>query len=265
MKQLLLFVFTICLVKSHAQKNIEGLIRAEKNFAAYSVDHGTKAAFLKFLDSNGIVFNQGKPANGIEVWIKREDRPGVLNWYPTRAEIAGSGDFGYTTGPFTLRIPGTDSVVARGQYSTVWHLTRNGEWKFLVDLGVGNTPSEEDTTIQRMGAHLKTKTGSLATMLKAENDFIQDLKVSVQEAYEKYLSGEARLNRNGLAPQERNFDANSYQQQKNTLILGSGIAPSLDLGYVFGSTTINGKTDNYMRIWRLEKEGWKMVLEVLRS
>src|SRR6476619_6274717 len=83
-----------------AQKNIDGLIAAEKNFAALSVAQGTKTAFLHFLDSNGIVFDKGNPVNGIQVWTSRENRGGVLNWHPQFAEISLSGDFGYTTGPW---------------------------------------------------------------------------------------------------------------------------------------------------------------------
>jgi len=43
-----------------------------------------------------------------------------------------------------------------------------------------------------------------------------------------------------------------------------GIASSGDLGYAYGSTSINGKIENYLHIWRKEKEGWKLALEVLR-
>ncbi|WP_410965866.1 hypothetical protein, partial [Salmonella sp. SAL4438] len=74
--------------QARAQKNIEGLIQAEKSFAAYSVAHSTKEAFLKFLDSTGVVFEKGQPVNGIESWNKKEKAPGILNWHPQFAEIA---------------------------------------------------------------------------------------------------------------------------------------------------------------------------------
>src|SRR5436190_24166412 len=96
-------LFFVCSQNIHAQKGIDGLIQAEKKFAAYSVSNSTKEAFLKFLDSAGIVFDNSKPVNGIETWNKREKRPGILNWYPQYAEIAISGDFGYTTGPWTFQ------------------------------------------------------------------------------------------------------------------------------------------------------------------
>ena len=36
------------------------------------------------------------------------------------------------------------------------------------------------------------------------------------------------------------------------------------MGYTYGTAIINGKTENYFRIWRNEKAGWRIALEVLR-
>ena len=106
---LLLFIFSSLRVTS--QNNLVSLIRAEKDFAAYSVSHNTKAAFLKYLDSTGVVFENGNPVNGIEAWNKKEVRQGILNWHPQFAEISASGNLGYTTGPWTFQPKTiTDSV-----------------------------------------------------------------------------------------------------------------------------------------------------------
>ena len=78
------------------------MIQAEKDFAAYSVAHSTKEAFLEYIDSSSMMFDNGEPVKAIEFWNKREKKPGVLNWRPQYAEISASGDFGYTTGPMDL-------------------------------------------------------------------------------------------------------------------------------------------------------------------
>src|SRR5947208_4819016 len=103
MKKGMAVVFLITVVQLKAQKNMDGLIKAEKSFAAYSVSYGTRDAFLTFLDSNGLVFEQGRAVNGITAWKKREKRPGILNWTPHYGEIAASNDFGYTTGAWEFR------------------------------------------------------------------------------------------------------------------------------------------------------------------
>jgi ketosteroid isomerase-like protein len=269
---LIYVLFFDCLVNSHAQKGIEGLISAEKSFAAYSVKNSTKEAFLKFLDSSGIVFDNGKPVNGIETWNKREKRPGILNWGPQFAEISESGDFGYTTGPWTFKNSLNDTVVAKGQYTTVWHMSNNGEWKFLVDLGVGNTPANTITEVKKVEvAKQFFATGVIphvAPVVNAENRFLSAVSKNRSKAYKKYLAAESIVNRNGCLPatgaidQQKLIDLTSSSIQYK--IDGWEMSTNMDMGYVYGTTTINGKTDNYLRIWRWEKGGWKIALEVLR-
>ena len=255
-----------------AQRSIDGLIKAERDFAAYSVANSTKEAFLKFLDSTGIVFDNGKAINGIETWNKKEKRPGVLNWWPLFAEISDSNDFGYTTGQWIFQQSATDTVAARGQYTTVWHINKNDEWKFLVDLGVNNTPvnSSREAKIINVTKQ-EIKKGFIPHVLPyilAENNFIKAFEKNKAKAYKKYLSGECILNRNGNAPaadeMSRQELINSTSPGTRFTLTGWGIASGEDIAYVYGTAILNGKTENYLRVWRHEKDGWKIALEVLR-
>lgn len=248
-----------------AQKGIDPLIRAEKNFAAHSVAHGTKDAFLAYLDSAGIVFDNSKPVNGIQAWQQRASRPALLNWWPDAAEVAASGDFGYTTGPWTLQPTTQDTIVARGRYSTVWHRAGNGEWKFLIDLGVSNTPASVDTEVSKRKYQGQYTPGSAGSLMKAEEDFVSLLTRSREEAMAKYLAADAILNRNGTAPIIGGKNPESFVSGTRYTVLGSGMASSGDLGYVYGGTEINGKNENYLRVWRREANDWKIVLDVLRN
>lgn len=269
MKRLIAFTLLTTSVSLNAQKNIDGLVHAERSFAAFSVAHGTKDAFLKFLDSNGVVFEQGKAVNGIEVWNRRAKGPQILNWSPQSAEIASSNDFGYTTGPWELK-PGakSDSVTARGQYITVWHINANGEWKLLVDLGVGNIRKAVTLTLNKIKA--KKSTGSAATnqVLKAEQNFIDAYKSDKTKAYELFLAEQSILNRNGLDPAKSKKGQSAIIANTPTniefAVKGSGIASSGDLAYVYGNTVISNKSENYLHIWRNKRGGWKLALEVLR-
>jgi ketosteroid isomerase-like protein len=246
-----------------SQKGIEGLIGAERAFAAYSVAHGTKAAFLKFLDSAGIMFDKGKAVNGIELWLKREDRPGILNWGPTFAGISQSGDLGFTTGPWTLAGTGTDSIVGSGRFATVWHLDKRGEWKFLVDIGVGNTTPTYDTSVTRLYAPTAFTPGTLASLLEAETEFTRLAAISASAAYRKFF-GPGILNRNRDGAVSGNNINKAIKDNVQYTLTGSGIASSNDLGYVYGTTVIDGKTDNYLRVWRKNGKSWEIVMEVLR-
>lgn len=268
MKKLIALLFLIAACQLNAQKNIDGLINAEKNFAAYSVAHGTKNAFLEFSDSNGIVFDQGKAVNAVEAWKKRESRSSVLNWQPRFVEIASSNDFGYTTGPWELKQnANSDSVIARGQFVTVWHVDKNGEWKFLVDLGTSDPGKAPPHNAYKIRCKKIKGENSITEVLKCEQDFI-DKRNSNQPGAYMYKSRNSILIRNnypwsiGKLKQSETLKFTPPDIQYT--IIGTGMASSGDLAYVYGNTTINNKRDNYLHIWRKEKDGWKIALEVLR-
>jgi len=269
MKKLIVLYFLLTGMCAVAQKSVEALINAEKNFAAYSVANSVRDAFIKFLDSTGIVFEQGQPVNGIEAWNKKEKRPGILNWHPQFAEIAASNDFGYTTGPWTFQPKTiTDSIVARGQYTTVWQLGKNGDWKFLVDLGVNNLPGTDTAEVIRINASKIASAADLRSLTLAEESFIEAFKKNKVSAYKQFLSQQSIVNRNGSLPaisstvQSKTIEMTP--QNMSFMINDSGIASSGDLGFVYGTITLNNKKENYLHIWRKEKEGWKIAVEVLR-
>jgi ketosteroid isomerase-like protein len=264
---LFIFVQTV-----NAQKGIDNLIQAEKNFAAYSVAHSTKEAFLKVMDSSSVMFENGKPVKGIEFWNKREKNTSMLNWRPQYAEISASEDFGYTTGPWTFQNSVNDPVSARGQYITVWHLDKNGEWKFLVDFGINNKSA--DSTVELRIIDVPKQAGNekviphIAPLVAAENNFNKLFAQKKSKAYKTWLSKESILNRNGFLPAvistNRLILIDSTPMAIKYSMNDWGISPVPDMGYTYGTTIINGKTENYLRIWRREKTGWKIAVEVLR-
>jgi len=270
---LLAFIFTQTI---NAQRTIDGMIKAERDFAAYSVANSTKEAFLKFLDSSGIIFDNGKAVNGIGAWTKREKGPGILNWSPRYWDISQSNDFGFTIGPWTYKAGPQDSIAATGHYTTVWHINMSGEWKFLVDLGVRNNPMQfyaSTDSLLRID-DFGSPPGTLKSMLKKEREFIRQTKNEIyhgwdrKEWYKRSSTVMGLLSRNdrmpGMFTDMILGTMNSMPDKITYRILGSGISSSGDLGYVYGATDINGKKDNYLRIWRREYKQWRLAHEVLR-
>lgn len=270
MKKSIFCILCLCSIAVHAQNNIDGLVNAEKSFAAYSVAHGTKEAFLNFIDSAGIVFDKGKPVNGMMLWSSREKNAAVLNWRPQFAEIAASGDFGFTTGPWTFQQSANDSIIARGQFVTVWHTDKNGQWKFLVDLGVSNTPVNNIDGVEKI-SHSRVKFNSPESeqqkMISAEKAFISIASTDIIAAHQRFLSTKS------IIIKHRSLPAFAGMRQKIVIdsltsiqfeMIASGIASSADIGYVYGTTIVNSKPENYLHIWRKEGIEWKLALEVLR-
>jgi ketosteroid isomerase-like protein len=262
-KKILIAILLISFyIPLNAQKTIDGLIGAEKAFAQYALDKNIKLAFLKFADTAGLQFVEGKPIKSIDLWSKREENGNRLKWQPQFAEIAASGDFGYTTGPWTFQKTEKDTISGRGQYSTVWYVNANNEWKFLVDFGHSYKEINSASDVRKIKASKKNK-ATKQSLIEAQEAFNQLAAISPQAAYQKYLSKQSVLNVNDHLPLANTFDQLSVFNDVNMVsfnIQGSGIAGSGDMGFVYGATTYKEKINNYLHIWRHEKDGWKLAL-----
>jgi hypothetical protein len=76
----------------------------------------------------------------------------------------------------------------------VWHTNNNGEWKFLVDLGVSNVQVSSDTVLRKIEiTNPSIEPGTLPTLLEAENNFIASTRQSLKDAYLKYISPQSIL------------------------------------------------------------------------
>jgi hypothetical protein len=42
--------------------------------------------------------------------------------------------------------------------------------------------------------------------------------------------------------------------------VSGGIASSGDLAYIYGTTSKEGKDENYLRVWHTTRKGWKIIL-----
>jgi ketosteroid isomerase-like protein len=133
---------------AHAQASVQyaaeaaQILKADADFAQ-SVAERSRERFLSFI-ADVTTFNGGTPAelHGREAvmkeWADFFDPNGpALWWIPTRGEVVGAGDLGYTTGRSVLRVKGTDGAVTErsGEYLTVWRRQRDGAWKVIFDTG----------------------------------------------------------------------------------------------------------------------------------
>lgn len=59
-----------------------------------------------------------------------------ISWQVGRADVAHSGDLGYTSGTYemTFNDPTGKTVSDKGKYVTVWKKQKNGSWKVLLDI-----------------------------------------------------------------------------------------------------------------------------------
>lgn len=108
-----------------------------KVFAAKNLDKS-----VAFVDEKGAVLAPNGPiANGKEAISKLFTGFFALpelkiSWHVDRADVAHSGDLGYTSGAYemTFNDPTGKTVSDKGKYVTVWQKQKDGSWKVLLDI-----------------------------------------------------------------------------------------------------------------------------------
>jgi ketosteroid isomerase-like protein len=123
------------------QTSSDVLMEADRAFYA-AVAEGGADAWASWFAEDGAVVQEGvgeiRGREAIRAAAAFLDVPGVsLQWEPVRADIAASGDLGWTTGRFVSEGPGPDGTTARaeGIYVSIWRLQSDGTWKVVMDLG----------------------------------------------------------------------------------------------------------------------------------
>ncbi len=114
------------------------LLRADAEFSVLSTEKGMKAAFMEFIDSNGVLLRPGyiplAGANAIDFLLQQSDTTYTLSWKPKAAFVSRQADMGYTYGIYALEPKSADTVLY-GTYVSIWRKQEDGKWKFVLDSG----------------------------------------------------------------------------------------------------------------------------------
>jgi ketosteroid isomerase-like protein len=134
----MLFVWNLQL---QAQASGADMLRnLEAEFERATTERGLDGFMSYFNDDSAdlpsgsnIVFGKDNIRKELEPW-----GPDVsLTWKPVKAEMAASGDLGYTFGNFVFKAKDKDGKLVShyGKYATVWKKQPNGSWKVAFDMG----------------------------------------------------------------------------------------------------------------------------------
>ncbi len=139
-----LTLLTGCCHKGHDER--KSLLATDSAFSQMSREKGLNAAFIAFAHDSVLKMRDGNfPIIGKKtmdsIYRSRPDTGMVLTWYPTRAEVASSGDLGYTFGNWELLLPRKDTTLY-GNYLSIWKKGPDGQWKYILDTGC-NTPKPD--------------------------------------------------------------------------------------------------------------------------
>jgi ketosteroid isomerase-like protein len=259
------------------QADFAGLVAAERAFAAMGAAKGIKESFLANIAGDGVLFRPG-PVPGKEFLAAHPNPPVSLAWGPSYAEIARSGDLGWTTGPYEIAAPGQPK--GHGQFSTVWKRQADGSWKFLADLGVecpSPPPSGEPALRPEALAAAKESApqadpdAARESLLAAELDLEKAAAQGVATAYAAVAADDVHLLRDGHLPfVGREAVRGALAGDPGRLswqATGSGVSAAGDLGYTFGTAARQDPAEEgaYMRVWKRRPGGpWQLALDVLK-
>lgn len=114
------------------------MLETDRAFSAMSQSKGLRNAFMNFIDSDAVLLRPNSvPLVGgaaMDLIISSDDSASILTWEPKEANIAKSGDLGYTYGIYS-RKPGEEDTIYYGTYITIWKKQADGKWKFVLQSG----------------------------------------------------------------------------------------------------------------------------------
>ena len=121
------------------------LLQTDQAFSRRCEEKGPAVAFYEFLAPDGTSLPPGElPVKGREaIRVHWSARPqGVLRWKPAEAQVARSGELGYTWGTYEFSTNGLEGrpQMSYGKYVTIWKKQADGSWKVVLDAGNSSPP-----------------------------------------------------------------------------------------------------------------------------
>jgi len=126
------------------QADKSALLKIDEQFSADAQRLGVAEAFARYAAPDARMLPAGKGVvSGLDA-VKSQmagfPKGATLAWKPFHADIAASGDLGYTLGTYELRAKDEagKATVAYGKYCSVWKKQPDGSWKWVVDVGTSS-------------------------------------------------------------------------------------------------------------------------------
>ncbi len=147
MKKSFLIIALFCIScqqhKNNSEQDKQEMIKADMDMNDMAAKEGFNSAILYYADSNLVKFEDtqfpliGKAA--FAAYFDKDKDVKTISWKPVNAEIAQSGDMGYTWGNWKFT---TKDTTYYGNYFTAWKKQKDGSWKVTLD-GGNSTPKPE--------------------------------------------------------------------------------------------------------------------------
>ena len=281
------FAFGLALLAAgvaHADPHFDALVKAERDFAADAPVIGIAQAFGKHMAPDSVVFRP-LPVEGRVAFANSASAPPspiTLEWGPSHAEIAASGDMGYTFGPAVYKAkPGATGPDGKPlpaepwftDFFSIWVRNEAGQFFNVLDQGVSDPKTALTDDVVRLGsatpANDATRLPVAETSARLQQLLWADRKLAgalatadADKAFRDMLSADAYLLRDGVGV--RKASESTAPQATVPLMQLSAIRMSAagDLGATAGFGGDEKSPQTYQRAWRWIDGQWKVVVDL---
>jgi len=129
------------IARAQSSSGADTLRQLEADFMKAAAEKGSQGFMSYYAEDavelpNGADLIQGKEsiAKGMSFLDQKDNH---LTWTPVHADVAASGDLGYTFGTYEFRSKDKNGkpTVEYGKYASVWKKQKDGTWKVVMDMG----------------------------------------------------------------------------------------------------------------------------------
>jgi ketosteroid isomerase-like protein len=136
------------------------LLQTDLAFSQLSEQKGRNAAFISYAAEHATLLRPfSMPVTGKDTIAKLlnsyPDSLYTLTWVPIRADVAHSGELGFSYGTYSLNIKNIGKE--EGTYCTIWKKDKNHSWKFVLDTGNEGLNSKDESADKVIKAEEKAE------------------------------------------------------------------------------------------------------------
>ena len=285
---LILVAAFVLLMPAAAQKTksadpLTQMVATERAFSRMSEEKGTREAFGAFIAEDGILFRPRAVVG--KKWMQEHPLPSsdkrpLLTWQPIYAFMSQSGDLGYTTGPWQYKNDIKDAKAsAFGNFMTVWKKQADGNWRFVLDLGISNPEPKVNANpsfprgVTGRFAPIEMHAARMA-LLNEEREFSKASEdLGGAEAFLLKADAGVRVLRESQMPFVGREEAAKAMYPPSTVWTWTAgfadVSRAGDLAYSHGIYRLRDKQTgeltehgNYARVWKKVAGTWRVVIDV---
>jgi ketosteroid isomerase-like protein len=266
-----LLVIAQLVIAQDFSPQLQSMVNAENSFARLSKEKNMRDAFLANLTDSTILYTKDGPRKGKQIWIDRAPGNNLLFWWPLFVGISAGNDLGFSTGPWQWSESKESQPVAHGYFVSVWKKV-DGEWKLATDSGSsmpGPEPSEGKLHSSNPTINQGVNKNILQHIMTVDAQYNKQVKLSEAAFKSEAFSGDAMLKYPRSFPDYYPFESNTNISKPDFQSHGGEVSRSNDLAYVYGRVYATMENNgakgqvNFLRVWKYEKDGWKIVIEVI--